>query len=45
MDAAGDTSVKYYQIDLRLVNMHDNVISWAGQKKIKKIVQQSGTRY
>jgi penicillin-binding protein activator len=45
IDAAGDTSVKYYQIDLRLVNMHDNVISWAGQKKIKKIVQQSGTRY
>jgi hypothetical protein len=45
IDAAGDTSVKYYQIDLRLVNMHDNIISWSGQKKIKKIVQQSGTRY
>jgi uncharacterized protein (TIGR02722 family) len=45
IDAAGDTSVKYYQVDLRLVNMHNNVISWVGQKKIKKIVQQSGTRY
>jgi hypothetical protein len=45
IDAAGDTSVKYYQVDLRLINMHDNVISWVGQKKIKKIVQQSGTRY
>ncbi|HEY1774261.1 MAG TPA: penicillin-binding protein activator LpoB [Gammaproteobacteria bacterium] len=45
IDAAGNTSVKYYQIDLRLVDMHDNVISWAGQKKIKKIVQQSGSRF
>ncbi len=45
IDAAGDTSVKYYQVDLRLINMHNNVISWVGQKKIKKIVQQSGTRY
>ena len=45
VDAAGDTSVKYYQVDLRLINMHNNVISWAGQKKIKKIVQRSGTRF
>lgn len=45
VDAAGDTSVKYYQVDLRLVNMHNNVISWVGQKKIKKIVQRSGTRF
>jgi uncharacterized protein (TIGR02722 family) len=45
IDAAGDTSVKYYQVDLRLINMHDNVIAWVGQKKIKKIVQQSGSRF
>ena len=45
IDAAGDTSVKYYQVDLRLINMHNNVISWAGQKKIKKIVERSGTRF
>ena len=45
IDAAGNTSVKYYQVDLRLVNMHDNVISWVGQKKIKKVVQQSGSRF
>ena len=45
IDAAGDTSVKYYQVDLRLINMHNNVISWVGQKKIKKIVQQSGSRF
>jgi len=45
IDAAGDTSVKYYQVDLRLINMHNNVISWAGQKKIKKVVQRSGSRF
>ncbi|MGE5624128.1 MAG: penicillin-binding protein activator LpoB [Bacillota bacterium] len=45
IDAAGDTSVKYYQVDLRLINMKNNVIAWVGQKKIKKIVQRSGTRF
>ena len=45
IDAAGDTSVKYYQVDLRLINMHNNVIAWVGQKKIKKIVERSGTRF
>jgi len=45
IDAAGGTSVKYYQVDLRLINMKNNVIAWVGQKKIKKIVQSSGTRF
>jgi len=45
IDAAGDTSVKYYQVDLRLINMHNNLIVWSGQKKIKKIVQRSGSRF
>jgi uncharacterized protein (TIGR02722 family) len=45
IDAAGDTSVKYYQVDLRLINMRDNVIVWVGQKKIKKIVTKPGFRF
>ena len=45
VDAAGDTSVKYYQVDLRLINMHNNLIVWTGQKKIKKVVQRSGSRF
>jgi hypothetical protein len=45
IDAAGDTSVKYYQVDLRLINMHNNLIVWTGQKKIKKVVQRSGSRF
>lgn len=45
IDAAGDTSVKYYQVDLKLINMHNNVVVWVGQKKIKKVVQNGGTRF
>lgn len=45
IDAAGDTSVKYYQVDLRLINMHNNLIVWTGQKKIKKVVERSGSRF
>ncbi|HEY3643732.1 MAG TPA: penicillin-binding protein activator LpoB [Gammaproteobacteria bacterium] len=45
IDAAGDTLVKYYQVDLRLINMHNNLIVWTGQKKIKKVVQRSGSRF
>ena len=45
IDAAGDTSVKYYQVDLQLLNMHNNVLVWVGQKKIKKIVENGGTRF
>jgi penicillin-binding protein activator len=44
IDAAGKKAVKYYQVDLRLINMHNNVISWIGQKKIKKIVENGSFR-
>lgn len=44
IDAAGDKSVKYYQVDLRLINMKNNVIAWVGQKKIKKIVTGANVR-
>ncbi|HET7922596.1 MAG TPA: penicillin-binding protein activator LpoB [Gammaproteobacteria bacterium] len=44
IDAAGEKAVKYYQVDLRLINMHNNVIAWVGQKKIKKVVSRSGIR-
>ncbi|HET6725340.1 MAG TPA: penicillin-binding protein activator LpoB [Gammaproteobacteria bacterium] len=44
VDAAGDYAVKYYQVDLRLVNMRNNVIAWVGQKKIKKTVRHGDVR-
>lgn len=45
IDAAGDKAVKYYQVDLRLINMHNNLIAWVGQKKIKKIVEHGSVRF
>ncbi|HEX6551007.1 MAG TPA: penicillin-binding protein activator LpoB [Gammaproteobacteria bacterium] len=44
IDAAGDKAVKYYQVDLQLINMHNNVIAWLGQKKIKKVVEHGRFR-
>ncbi len=44
IDAAGDYQVKYYQVDLRLINMHNNVIAWVGQQKIKKTVKNGSVR-
>ena len=44
IDAAGTTQAKYYQVDLRLINMHNNVIAWVGQQKIKKVVKNASVR-
>ena len=44
IDAAGSTAAKYYQVDLRLINMHNNVIAWVGQQKIKKLVKNADVR-
>jgi len=38
-DAAGDTQVKYYQVDLTLISLKDNRKVWLGQKKIKKVLE------
>ena len=32
--------LKYYQVDLTLVNIESNVKTWVGQKKIKKFIGQ-----
>jgi uncharacterized protein (TIGR02722 family) len=43
-DAAEDTQVKYYQIDLTLISMENNRKVWVGQKKIKKILENASFR-
>ena len=43
-DTAFDKAVKYYQVDLQLINMHNNVIAWIGQKKIKKVLEHGLAR-
>ncbi len=45
IDQEGDTSVKYYQVDLTLISMADNRKVWVGQKKIKKLVEKGAFRF
>jgi uncharacterized protein (TIGR02722 family) len=40
-DQEGGKAVKYYQVDLTLVDIETNVKAWLGQKKIKKFVSSS----
>ena len=41
IDAAGGTNLRFYQVDLELVNLESNEKVWIGQKKIKKLVERS----
>ena len=41
VDAAGGKKVRFYQTELELINLESNEKVWIGQKKIKKIVEQS----
>lgn len=40
-DREGGQEIRYYQVDLTLVNIETNVKTWLGQKKIKKFVSNS----
>ncbi len=40
-DQSGGTVVKYYQVDLSLVNIETNEKVWIGTKKIKKIIKRA----
>ena len=44
IDVSGKTQVRYYQVDMTLINLTDNQKVWIGQKKIKKLVKKSGFR-
>ena len=44
IDEAGGTSVRFYQVELELINLETNEKVWIGQKKIKKVVEQSRFR-
>ncbi len=45
IDQDGGEKVKYYQVNLELVNIESNRKVWIGEKKIKKVVSQSGTEF
>ena len=41
MDEAGKKALKYYQVELELIDMATNEKVWIGQKKIKKLVERN----
>ncbi len=43
LDEADGTKAVYYQVDLEMVDLENNVKSWYGQKKIKKVVERKRT--
>jgi len=45
LDMAGNQQLKYYQVDLTLVNITTNEKVWLGQKKIKKLVKRPSVRF
>ncbi len=44
IDTSGSSQVRYYQVDLSLISLKDNVKAWVGQKKIKKLVKRGNLR-
>jgi penicillin-binding protein activator len=45
VDQVEGARVKYYQVNLELVNIETNKKVWIGEKKIKKLVEQSGSKF
>lgn len=45
IDAAGREQVRFYQVDLTLVDIESNRKVWTGQKKLKKEVQNARLRF
>lgn len=44
IDASGSEQIRFYQVDLTLVNIADNRKVWTGQKKLKKDVKEATFR-
>lgn len=41
----GGTKVKFYQVNLELISLHDNKKPWIGDKKIKKVINRAGASW
>ena len=39
IDAAAGKAVRFYQVELELINLESNEKVWIGQKKLKKLVK------
>lgn len=42
VDRSGGTEVKFYQVDLQLIDLQTNQKVWIDTKKIKKVVERAG---
>ncbi|MGB5277684.1 MAG: penicillin-binding protein activator LpoB [Gammaproteobacteria bacterium] len=45
IDAISAEQVRFYQVDLTLIDLANNRKVWLGQKKIKKTIEKSGLRW
>ncbi len=45
IDAAGNQQVRFYQIELELIDLETNEKVWIGQKKLKKLIEQPRHRF
>ena len=45
IDAVSGEQVRFYQVDLTLIDMANNRKVWVGQKKIKKTIEKSSLRW
>ena len=43
LDEQDGTKAVFYQVDLEMVDLENNVKSWFGQKKIKKVIEKKRT--
>lgn len=44
-DESGGVKAMFYQVDLQMVDLENNMKSWFGQKKIKKIIERKRTLF
>ncbi|MCF7858218.1 MAG: penicillin-binding protein activator LpoB [Candidatus Cloacimonetes bacterium] len=44
-DASGGRAVKFYQVDLELINVETNEKVWIGSKEIKKFIKKSNAKW
>ena len=40
LDEADGTKAIFYQVDLQMINLENNIKSWYGQKKLKKVIER-----
>ena len=45
VDAKSGEQVRFYQIDMTLIDIANNKKTWVGQKKIKKSIEKGGLRW